>query len=83
MKRGVKATIAAVVIVAFVLVFLFAPVVYLLSLGSGINVPGSRVPTPVYVSIGCKTIGFGTIYSPRYGVALACSVGNAPWILPA
>lgn len=71
---------AGVLAAVVVATFLFAPVVYVFSLHSAIY-PGN-FSAPVYVSLGCKTVGFGTIYSPPYGVALACSVGNAGWILP-
>lgn len=80
MERRAKVIVAGLVLAAGVMVFLFAPVIYVFSLHPGIYV--RPVPSyPVYVSLGCKTIGFGTIYSPEYGIALACSVSNTPWIL--
>lgn len=81
MKRKYKMAVLGLLVLIAAAVFLFAPVVYILSLHSGASFV--RASYPVYVSLGCKTIGFGTIYSPQYGIALACSVRNAPWILSA
>jgi hypothetical protein len=79
MGRTTKTVLVVIVVAAFLAFFFLAPVVYVFSLHPGVYIPGEEVNYPVYVSLGCKTIGFGTIYSPEYGAALACNPADTNW----
>jgi hypothetical protein len=63
MRRVTKVAIAAVVSVALIAFFFFAPVFYWFAFSTVSFLPHQ----PVYRSLGCATVGFGDVYSPGYG----------------
>ena len=72
MRRIAKAALIGIGIVA-AMAFFLAPISYWFSVGPAFA--GDSWRTPIYRSLGCATLGLGSLYAPDwFGFSLGCEI---------